>query len=290
MRVIKKVAITSGNSRITEAAFLDRQVRIPAISISAVDTDEPARERSTTERTRVVRKAQATTSVYPHVLDLTDFSQGAAGQRSPDVRPDERTTPPPVKSIDDMLAERDQEWEVRLQQAVAQAREYGFAQGSADTAAKLEADFHDRQQVLVADLKQLRTRWDDYLERLEPAIAELSFEIAQAVLDAPLPPNVKGVAARAISEAVEQMAGSAPIEILIHPVDFLRLQESGVVEQLESLHSGLRWEPRPDMKQGEWVVQSPSMTVRRLEEELLGTLRSRLGLLAVLEKDRTNAK
>lgn len=290
MRVIKKDVIISGSSRITEAAFLDRQVRIPAISISTVDTEEAAHERATAERIRVVRKAQATTSVYPHLLDLADFSRDAAGQQSTEERPVERTPPPPVKSFDDMLAERDQEWETRLQQAVAEAREDGYAQGSADTAAKLEVDFDNRQQVLIADLKQLRTQWDAYLEKLEPALAELSFEIAQAVLDAPLPPNVKGVAARAITEAVEQMAGSAPIEILIHPVDFLRLQESGVVEQLESLHSGLRWEPRPDMKQGEWVVQSPSMTIRRLEEELLGTLRSRLGLLAVLEKDRTNAK
>jgi flagellar assembly protein FliH len=290
MRVIKRNTADGAVSRLSEAAILDRQVRIPSNSIHVADVDGETGDRGKVVRARVVRKVDAAMAAHPYELDVTELSPGAFDRQISEKQPEKQPNLPTVKSPEEVLAEHDQQWEVRLQQAVSAAREDGYARGSADAAARLETDFRDQHQALLADLKYLQSRWDEFLEKLEPALAELSFDIAQAVLDAPLPQNVKGVATRAITEAVEQMAGSAPIEILIHPVDFLRLQESGVVEQLESLHTGLRWEPRPDMKHGEWVVQSPTMTVRRLEEELLGTLRSRLGLLAVMEKERIYPK
>lgn len=290
MRIIKKNEVAGRNIQMYEAAFLDRQVRIPATSIRVADVVEATDERGTPGRNRVLRKADMTVAIHPFELDVMDLSPDPPEEQISEDTSEEQPPPPPVKSLEEVLAERDQEWEAHLQQAVAAAREEGYAQGAADTAARLKAEFEEHRQVLLSDLQHLRTQWDTYLEQLEPALAELSFEIAQAILDAPLPQSIKGVATRAITEAVEQMAGSAPIEIVLHPVDFLRLQESGVVEQLELLHSGLRWEPRPEMKQGEWVVQSPTMAIRRLEEELLGMLRSRLNLLAVVEKDHTHPK
>lgn len=72
-------------------------------------------------------------------------------------------------------------------------------------------------------------------------LVELALEVAETLLDAPLPESIRGVSARTLTEAVEQLARSAPLEISMHPVDFLRLQEQGVIAQLESRHPDLHW-------------------------------------------------
>lgn len=232
--------------------------------------------------------AQVVRSFELDLPDLQSFGTEPTATHSPELK--KKAESIPAGSVDALLEARDREWEQHTKDQVESARQEAYAAGYHDASANLQSDFDEKKRELLEDLKDIRARWDDFLVRMEPLLASLSFEIAQTVLDAPLPPKVRSVATRAIAEAVEQMAGSAPIEILIHPVDFLRLQESGVVDQLESLHSGLRWEPRPDMKHGDWIVQSPSMAVRRLEDELLTSLKSRLGLLAVVEKDRTQNK
>lgn len=288
MPVIKKNGPGGDRTVASAAHALDQQVA--AAGGAARQQPRHAASQPITITGRVLRNSTAQ-DIRAFELDLPDLRvAGPEPDTNPSPELKDRADSVPSGSVDALLAARDQEWEQRMERNIEAARKEAYALGYRDASSQLQSDFDARKQELFADIAALRTKWDDFLVRMEPLLAGLSFEIAQSVLDAPLPPKVRNVATRAITEAVEQMGGSTPIEILIHPVDFLRLQESGIVDQLESLHSGLRWEPRPDMKHGDWIVQSPSMAVRRLEEELLTSLKSRLGLLAVVEKERTQNK
>ncbi|MFQ5571123.1 MAG: hypothetical protein ACE5G0_15695, partial [Rhodothermales bacterium] len=72
-------------------------------------------------------------------------------------------------------------------------------------------------------------------------------------------------------------------EITLNPEDYTRLEAYGIVEDLNAMHDDLRWTTSEKMKTGDWVVQTPDAAVRRLKEELVSQLRSRLGLLAVMK-------
>jgi flagellar assembly protein FliH len=235
---------------------------------------------------RVIRARDSRLNTQPVQLDSRDFLRNTAQRTGENLHKSAKTASKP-KTVESLKEEWDAQWQQRLDTAVAAARDEAFALGYTDAHARLQQDYEAQKDVLGAHFLKLRAAWKQFLEESEPSLVELSFDIAQAVLDSPLPGNVKNVATRALAEAVEQLAGSAPIEIMLHPVDFLSLQESGLVDQLESLHAGIRWEPRPEMKQGDWAVQSPAAAIRRLESELIGTLRSRLGLLAVVGKRST---
>ncbi len=193
----------------------------------------------------------------------------------------EENDPPPQDALDEsaLKAKLEAEWQQKLEVAIAQAR----AEGEAAGRAAAETEWRERLLQLQAEwadeLERLRQAWYAYTRQLEPMLVEIALEVAEALLDAPLPESLKGVSSRVLAEAVEQLARETPIEISIHPVDFLRLQEQGVIAQLESRHAELRWQLNPALKEGDWVVQTPSAMRRNIRQELLQTLRQRLGLL-----------
>ena len=115
-----------------------------------------------------------------------------------------------------------------------------------------------------------------YVRQCEPILADLAFQVAETLLDAPLPTHIKSVSTKALSSAIEHLAADPPVDISLHPVDFLHLQETGLIEQLRATHERLRWHPDSTLKQGDWKVQSPQGAIRRLQEELVAALRQRL--------------
>ncbi len=178
-----------------------------------------------------------------------------------------------------LRAKLEAEWQQKLEVAIAQAQ----AEGEAAGRAAAEAEWRERllrlQEQWAEELEQLRQAWYAYVRQLEPLLVEMALDVAEALLDAPLAESLKGVSARVLAEAIEHLARETPIEISLHPVDFLRLQEQGVIAQLESRHPDLRWQLNPALKEGDWIVQTPAAMRRSIRQELLQTLRQRLGLL-----------
>ncbi len=170
------------------------------------------------------------------------------------------------------------EWQTRMEEAVARARAEGEAAGRAAAEAEWAPRLQSLQEQLAHELERLRRAWANYTRQLEPMLVELALEVAETLLDAPLPESIKGISARMLTEAVEQLARSAPLEISMHPVDFLRLQEQGVIAQLESRHPALHWDLNPSLSEGDWIVQTPTAMQRRIRQEMLERLRQRLGL------------
>nr|MBO2492958.1 hypothetical protein [Rhodothermus marinus] len=169
-------------------------------------------------------------------------------------------------------------WQKRLEEATARARAEGEAAGRTAAEAEWAPRLQALQEQLARELERLRQAWADHTRQLEPLLVELALEVAETLLDAPLPESIRGVSARTLTEAVEQLARSAPLEISIHPVDFLRLQEQGVIAQLESRHPDLHWDLNPGLSEGDWIVQTPTAMQRRIRQEMLERLRQRLGL------------
>lgn len=241
---------------------------------------------------RIIRGKTAFISAAPVEIAEIEYVADYPVPEEPGVDPDlsePLQAPAPAPNLELLRAEWDAQWQERLEDELARAREQAFEDGYRSAMAELEQTYTEKLSSLAQDVERFGSIWEDFLAECEPLMGEIAFGVAQAILDAPLPQGTKGVASRAIIEAVELLRGHAPVEIAIHPVDFLRLQESGIVDQLESLNSEIRWEPTSDIKQGEWVVQSPVAVIRRLEEELFSTLKSRVGLLTAVQSKKPAA-
>lgn len=263
-RIIKKHRLEPGTPG---APPPEGPLRIPGRRVHLEEADAPPAE----ARRGVLRRDQVQ-ETGPVPLDAEEWA--------PDF-PVDGTGPGgvPPRAAEALRAEWEAEWEEHLEAERKAIREAAFAEGYEAGRQEQAEEAEAEHRVLLEDLSRLEGLAQRFLTRCEPQLIDLAFEIAQAVLGAPLPPEVRRLAERALTEAVEALAGEAPLEVSLHPVDLLRLQESGLVGSLESLHPGLRWEPNPEFKQGEWIASSPAATVRRLEQELLATLRDRLSLL-----------
>jgi len=191
------------------------------------------------------------------------------GEEGPDRLPDE------VRAL---KAKWDAEWQKRLDKAVDAARQEGHDAGYADAESKLLENLTEAKEAFVEDATKLKGVWEAFIRKTEPMLAHLAFTMARTILDAPLSPDIQKVVARTLSDAVDQLAGDPPIRISLHPVDLLRLRESGLVDELEATHKGLQWDPVDAMDEGEWVAHSPVAMIRHVKDELLHMLRLRLGL------------
>mgnify|MGYP001220138896 CR=1 FL=1 len=127
-------------------------------------------------------------------------------------------------------------------------------------------------------MAQLRQRWHEFIEDSKPVLLEIAVDVAEALLDAPLPESIRGASARAIAEAVEELAGTGTLTVSLHPVDYQRLQEKGLIDQLNANHErSLRWHPDPERPEGDWSVESPAAVIRHYKSEILDTVDQLLG-------------
>lgn len=256
---MKQDASTAPNRsarRVLNAEAVNERVETYAIPVAELDPDFPLSE--------------------PPSATPPAESESAGGAEQ-----DDSDAPPPSPE------ELEAQWEARLEEAVEAARtegyEAGYAEGHDDgydeAKRELEAEFEASRNRLVEDMERLRTLWTDYIEESEPHLAQTTIDVAETLLDAPLPESVRRVSARAIAEAVEDLADTPPLAISLHPVDYQHLQETGMLEQLNANHDYLRWNTRPELEEGDWSVESPVAMVRHFREELIRNLRTRLGAL-----------
>lgn len=219
---------------------------------------------------------EATADAEPPASDSSAESGSSSEKAHDGDPPNDPDAGDPEPDLEALKAEWDAEWQERLDDAVEDARADGHASGYAQAQDELQAEVDAQKEAHAADAARLKTLWTDHIEASKPLLVELALDAAEAILDAPLPSSVKGASARAITAAVDALAGDPPLTVRLHPVDHMRLQEAGVTDQLDAVHADLTWNPDSDLAEGDWSVSSPSGLVRRLREEIAQTLRHRL--------------
>jgi flagellar assembly protein FliH len=265
-----------GSSDPQPSERLLRRVPRTRIAIAPVEPEEETPYRLT----GVVRRNEA--ALLAEVFELPVLEPAPAFPlAAPEPEPEEPVEPPPPPppvDPDALKAEWDAAWEARMAEAVERARQEGREAGRAEAEEALRAEVEAAKAAFLEDAARLRDAWRAFMEKTEPMLAHLAFTTARAILDAPLPSDVKDFAARTLSRAVDRLAGEAPLRISLHPVDLLRLRESGLADELSAAHPGLEWDSDERLKEGDWIVQSPAAMIRHVKEELLDTLHARLGL------------
>lgn len=153
-----------------------------------------------------------------------------------------------------------------------------------DETVRLAHDLRDgieAQKAFVADTAQrLGEQWQSAVRALQPTLASLAIDTAEAVLAAPLSAEQRDATDRSIADAVDALAGDAPIAVTVHPVTLLYLQEIGLAESLLAAHPRLRWEPDNTIAEADWAASTPEAAVQRVAASMLADLRERLGLTA----------
>ena len=124
----------------------------------------------------------------------------------------------------------------------------------------------------------LGEQWRTAIRQLEPTLAEIAVDIAEAILEAPLADAQRAALDRSLAGAVDALAGDAPLSVTVHPVTLLHLQETGLAESLIGAHPRLRWEPDNTIAEDDWAASTPEAAVRRIRAAMLTDLRERLGL------------
>ena len=136
----------------------------------------------------------------------------------------------------------------------------------------------DHARCLQEAVVELADGWERALRDLEPTLATLALETAEAVLDAPLSDTQQAASAQALAAAVDSLASDAAVTVALHPVDLLRIREAGLVETLEGAHPAIHWHPDDALAEGDWHVTTDEGAVHRARREMLAALRDRLGL------------
>ena len=264
----------------------ERAVRIPGWKVHALREAPPGDELASSATVgRILRGAQACLAVAPYMMDDLDIEPDFP---LPEVEPVVDETPALLPEPDPVrYDELEAEWQARLEEAVERARaeayEEGYEQGYVAAEAALQASFDQRKAMLEEDVARLQAAWKEAMKKSEPLLVSLAFEMVKQLLDAPLPQDVRAVSGKVLAQALEQFGKDTPIEISLHPDDLSRLQASGLTDDLEAMHSGIRWDPNPDISMGDWIAQSPDAAIRRLKDDMLNQLKSRLGLPAVMK-------
>ncbi len=181
--------------------------------------------------------------------------------------------------------EMDKVWQIKLDEAVEKARSEAYGRGYADAKEELAQELNIEKAAFTYALNNLQGTWESFINRSETLLLEIALEIAHFLVDAPLPERFSKSTESALLEALEILSREVPVRLSLNPVDFLRLQESGLTTHIEDQFATLRWDPQPTLKEGNWIIQTPRQAIRRVSEELLANLRDRFGLNENTQRD-----
>lgn len=145
-------------------------------------------------------------------------------------------------------------------------------------AQSLKEGIEDQKAFVQHTADRLCEQWTSALKTMEPTLAAIAIDVAEAVLEAPLADIQRDATDRAIADAVDALAGDAPLSVIVHPVTLLHLQETGLADSLQGAHPRLRWEPDNTIAEDDWAASTPEAAIRRIRDSMLASLRERLGL------------
>lgn len=218
---------------------------------------------------------------------LLQHEQISVGPAPVEVTAQESVKPPPPPTagrgeaeVEDepTIEDVEAEWRARLEKEVEKARTAALQEGKAQAMAAVQDELDHALQALAGDAAALQEAWKEHIKESRLHLVQLAFRVSRTILDAPLPEGIRTVSETAIADAVDRMADEVAVDVVLHPVSYLRLQESGLEEQLNAVKSRLRWRSNPDLKENEWIVESDRSAIRRLEAELLDQLQRELSL------------
>lgn len=293
MSVIKKDAVSEdGSKKDEQGASSESSHRIPKEDVDAGAIESLDLNNFEHHRSGVIDRTDAHVDEQPRSVpaqELTpDHPLPEDYEHDPEQLPEEESTEADTGDSEEP-APSQEEWEERLEDAVEEARaegreegyeeglQEGYDEGYADAQSELQDALDEEIQSLARRVAQLEEDLEAWAEDLEPLLVEMSVEVAETLLDAPLPKSVRGASARAIADAIEQLAGNAPLQVDVHPVDYQRLEETGMLEQLNANHADrLHWNPNPELAEGDWSVESPTAVVQHIRSDLLRSIRERL--------------
>lgn len=295
-RVIKK----NEQSDVTTAS-LDEDLReesSPEAILSRIPADKVGTPKETdtsdgvVPNKRVLRSDQARTTSEPvHVEPVVPESGAAPADGPSDLAESDQPEGDSEDEGDDAPPERtDSEWRERLEEAVEEARsegydagredgyQAGYDEGYEDAETTLRAEWEEEREALIEDVTRFEDVWAQYINENESRFVELALQLAEAIVDAPIADSLRRASEEALTEAVADLAGTPPITVTVHPVDYQRLQESGLGDHLTDKYDDLQLESDPECVEGDWAVASPDGAVRRRRREVIDTLRSHLSL------------
>lgn len=184
-----------------------------------------------------------------------------------------------IEQLKQRLSSSQRSMERRLAKEVAEAREAaledGFQRGQAAAVKHIESE----RANLMRAMDGVTAAWDSLSANSEPLLAELAFKMVEAILESPLPENMRALSTGALSDAMEKLADSRSVQVSLHPADYMMLDESAVLVPLTHNHPNISWRTDASMERGDWEAQSAEAVIRRVAKELLADLRSRLSHL-----------
>lgn len=190
-----------------------------------------------------------------------------------------------AERLAEIKLEWDAAWQIKLDHEVKKANLAGYETGYSDAKTTLAEEVSIEKEAFTFALQTLQNTWESFINRSETLLLEIALEIAHFLVDVPLPESISKSTENALLQALEGLARDVPVQLSLNPVDFLRLQESGLTKHIEGQFSALRWDPQPTLKEGNWIVQTPREAIRRVSEELLASLRDRFGLNENTQRD-----
>ena len=174
--------------------------------------------------------------------------------------------------------EWERDWQDKLELAVKVATDEGIKRGYEEAQAELVQQREKIKEEFNTSLKQFQESWDNYIKRSETLLLRIALEITQFIVDIPLPGHYSDITERILNETLDQLSRDTPLTLSLNPLDLLRMQESGVMELIKEQFSGIRWDPQPNLKEGNWIIQTPRQAIRRITDELLDNLKNQFGL------------
>lgn len=222
----------------------------------------------------VLRGRAASRAASPHELDkVLEAAPDVFASHVPE-EPDEEAK----VDVEALKAEWATEWQARLDAATEEAREAGYEAGCADTQRMMEAEQAKERAATEQRVRQLQDVLDDYMEACTPLLADLAVDVAETVLQGPLPQDAQARMVEALQEAIDKLSGEHPITVSVHPVDYMLMQESGFIEQVAHAPMHVTWKTVPEWEEGDWSVESPVAVIRQLRAEAFQGLRQTLGV------------
>lgn len=249
---------------------------------------------------RVLRSDQTREAAEPVLVEPVAPESGSeSGSDSPDASSEPAGADETEPAADDEDEEADAppertdaEWRERMEEAVEEARaegydagredgyQAGYDEGYEDAETTLRAEWEEERESLIGDITRFEEVWTQYIDENESRFVELALQLAESIVDAPIADSLRKASEEALTEAVAELAGTPPITVTVHPVDYQRLQESGLADHLTDKYDELQLESDPERTEGDWTVASPAGAVRRRRREVIDTLRSHLRLTA----------
>ncbi len=223
---------------------------------------------------RVLRADEARVSSEPVNIDITAFEADYPLPPSPEPETDAA----PAFDPDRLRAEIEAEWEKKLEDAVLRVREEAFEAGYGRAKEEMRQATEQVHRDLAADAVRMKESLDQFMHSVEVRAVELAVDAAEAALGSPLTDRARVEVERSLAAAVEELAGDGNIDVSLHPVDLLRIQESGFDAQLSAALPGLRWHPDDTLAEGDWSARSSQAVIRRVRSEMVDAIRTRLGI------------